>query len=320
MSSLFRIKYLLSLFAVGLTALAIYFWWPQQNQITHGDHHHESVKGYYTCPMHPHVKEDQPGSCPVCHMPLSKGSGKAASSTDAEEKKIKFYRHPMNPEITSDVPAKDDMGMDYIPVYESELGAEVQILGRADVSLNQVQVQQMNVKLLRPEKRKDVYKIHAAGRALNASSVSLQIFEADLHQIHIGQKVQVQSPIFNERKMEGAIHSIDSFLDPLTRTAQAQVKLLQPMGLKQEASVEGTILVELEESIFIPDSAIFHTGQSDLVFVYTDKKTFLPRSVKLGAKVGRDYQIVSGLKETEKVALGPNFLIDSEARIRGAHD
>ncbi|MCB1617259.1 MAG: efflux transporter periplasmic adaptor subunit, partial [Pseudomonadales bacterium] len=27
-----------------------------------------------------------------------------------------FYRHPMTPSITSPVPAKDNMGMDYIPV------------------------------------------------------------------------------------------------------------------------------------------------------------------------------------------------------------
>ncbi|HXH71334.1 MAG TPA: efflux RND transporter periplasmic adaptor subunit [Mariprofundaceae bacterium] len=33
------------------------------------------------------------------------------------EKKILFYRNPMNPAITSPVPAKDEMGMDYIPVY-----------------------------------------------------------------------------------------------------------------------------------------------------------------------------------------------------------
>lgn len=32
-------------------------------------------------------------------------------------KKPLFYRNPMNPAITSPVPAKDDMGMDYIPVY-----------------------------------------------------------------------------------------------------------------------------------------------------------------------------------------------------------
>lgn len=33
-------------------------------------------------------------------------------------KTAKFYRHPMNPEVISDHPQKDDMGMDYIPVYE----------------------------------------------------------------------------------------------------------------------------------------------------------------------------------------------------------
>lgn len=34
------------------------------------------------------------------------------------EKKPLFYRHPMSPSITSKVPAKDEMGMDYVPVYE----------------------------------------------------------------------------------------------------------------------------------------------------------------------------------------------------------
>lgn len=37
-----------------------------------------------------------------------------------EPKKPLFYRNPMNPEITSTVPAKDEMGMDYIPVYADD--------------------------------------------------------------------------------------------------------------------------------------------------------------------------------------------------------
>ena len=42
---------------------------------------------------------------------------------------ILFYRHPMNGEITSPVPAKDDMGMDYIPVYaEADKSETTQIL------------------------------------------------------------------------------------------------------------------------------------------------------------------------------------------------
>jgi len=35
-----------------------------------------------------------------------------------DEPKPLFYRNPMNPAITSPVPAKDEMGMDYLPVYE----------------------------------------------------------------------------------------------------------------------------------------------------------------------------------------------------------
>ena len=38
----------------------------------------------------------------------------------ADETKVLFYRNPMNPAITSPVPAQDEMGMDYIPVYADE--------------------------------------------------------------------------------------------------------------------------------------------------------------------------------------------------------
>ncbi|ODU05283.1 MAG: efflux transporter periplasmic adaptor subunit [Thiobacillus sp. SCN 63-1177] len=40
-----------------------------------------------------------------------------AESDQPEERKPLFYRNPMNPAITSPVPAKDEMGMDYVPVY-----------------------------------------------------------------------------------------------------------------------------------------------------------------------------------------------------------
>ncbi|HET9239913.1 MAG TPA: efflux RND transporter periplasmic adaptor subunit [Oligoflexus sp.] len=48
--------------------------------------------------------------------------GTAATETASapKERKILFYRHPMQPSITSKVPSKDEMGMDYIPVYEGD--------------------------------------------------------------------------------------------------------------------------------------------------------------------------------------------------------
>jgi len=36
------------------------------------------------------------------------------------ERQVLYYRHPMNPAVTSPVPAQDDMGMNYVPVYADE--------------------------------------------------------------------------------------------------------------------------------------------------------------------------------------------------------
>lgn len=33
------------------------------------------AEDHYTCPMHPEVHQDHPGSCPKCHMDLVKKKG-----------------------------------------------------------------------------------------------------------------------------------------------------------------------------------------------------------------------------------------------------
>lgn len=86
----------------------------------------EEMIEYYTCGMHPSVKvsvqEYKKGTvnCPICNMklvPVYKNGRKKSAEGRGE---ILFYRNPMNPAITSKVPAKDQMGMDYIPVYASQ--------------------------------------------------------------------------------------------------------------------------------------------------------------------------------------------------------
>lgn len=47
------------------------------------------------------------------------GQGKETAVSAA--RKPLFYRNPMNPTVTSPVPAKDGMGMDYVPVYADDL-------------------------------------------------------------------------------------------------------------------------------------------------------------------------------------------------------
>jgi RND family efflux transporter MFP subunit len=90
----------------------------------------------YVCPMHPEVTSDKPGKCPKCGMDLvstSETTPAPASITPAPHeaaaeragaaaggRTVLFYRSPMDPSVTSPVPAKDEMGMDYVPVYADE--------------------------------------------------------------------------------------------------------------------------------------------------------------------------------------------------------
>ena len=75
----------------------------------------------YTCPMHPHyISTDPNGACPICGMDLVPVSG-GSSSSNQDRGDILYFKHPMGKPVTSPVPKKDEMGMDYIPVYENEV-------------------------------------------------------------------------------------------------------------------------------------------------------------------------------------------------------
>jgi len=51
---------------------------------------------------------------------MAGGSENATPVSSVSEKEPLFYRNPMNPTVTSPVPAKDSMGMDYIAVYADD--------------------------------------------------------------------------------------------------------------------------------------------------------------------------------------------------------
>lgn len=65
--------------------------------------------------------------CPICGESITADIAKAMETRTQtvqgkKERKILYYRNPMNPQVTSPVPMKDQMGMDYVPVYEEAQG------------------------------------------------------------------------------------------------------------------------------------------------------------------------------------------------------
>jgi Cu(I)/Ag(I) efflux system membrane fusion protein len=77
--------------------------------------------------------------------------------------RVLFYRNPMNPAITSPVPAKDEMGMDYVPVYaEDNAGSEAEPAGT--VKIDPVTVQDIGVRTAVAQRRSISRHIRAVGR------------------------------------------------------------------------------------------------------------------------------------------------------------
>jgi membrane fusion protein, copper/silver efflux system len=58
----------------------------QQNEAANNQ---SQSKGYYTCPMHPSVRSDHPGVCPICHMTLVKvTAGESTTVHDSEAESV----------------------------------------------------------------------------------------------------------------------------------------------------------------------------------------------------------------------------------------
>lgn len=98
----------------------------------------------YTCGMHPQVIQNKPGNCPICGMKLTpvRKQGGAAGATASGERKVKFYKSTMNPGETSPGPAKDSMGMDMVPVYEGQAGADDSQV----ITIEPMTIQNMNLR------------------------------------------------------------------------------------------------------------------------------------------------------------------------------
>ncbi|TLS67019.1 efflux RND transporter periplasmic adaptor subunit [Mariprofundus erugo] len=78
------------------------------------------------------------------------------------QKKPAYYRNPMNPAITSAVPAKDEMGMDYIPVYADGEGDRSQVAGT--VAIDPVTVQNIGVRTVRVTEQVLAKTLRTVGR------------------------------------------------------------------------------------------------------------------------------------------------------------
>ena len=77
------------------------------------------------------------------------------------------------------------------------------------------------------------------------------------------------------------------------------------------------VKINLGNKLVIPDDAVLDSGKRQVVYVDKGEGNFEPREVSIGMRADGMVEITSGLKAGERVASAANFLIDSEAKLKG---
>ncbi len=78
--------------------------------------------------------------------------------------------------------------------------------------------------------------------------------------------------------------------------------------------------IDLGKRLVIPEDAVIDTGTRQVVYVDKGEGYFEPREVTLGLRAEGMVEVIKGLKEGERIASAANFLIDSEAKLKGVFE
>jgi RND family efflux transporter MFP subunit len=151
--------------------------------------------------------------------------------------------------------------------------------------------------------------------------VQAQIYEQDLAYVRLGQEATVTLSYLPDREFRGRVTYLYPNVDEKTRTARVRMEFHNP-GYFLKPGMFATVQVtsELEPSaLLIPDMAILRSGKKTTVFVALEGGRFDPRAVALGPQAEDDmYQVLSGLKEGERIVTSGQFMLDSESQLREA--
>lgn len=134
-----------------------------------------------------------------------------------------------------------------------------------------------------------------------------------------GARVRTTSPGAPGQTFEGQVQTLLPEVDAVTRTIRARVELANPQGRLVPGMLVSMRLdrPQAATTLLVPSDAVIHTGRRSVVMVAEDGGRFRPVEVTAGLEVGGQTEISAGLQMGQRVVLSGQFLIDSEASLRG---
>ena len=243
---------------------------------------------YYQSSMHPWIKSDQPGKCPICGMnlvPVYEGDAMAAGDPNLVA---------LNADSVSVINVQTET------VQRRAIAHTIHVIGRieknsATAAWFTFDIFERDLPWIKSDQKLDV----------TLTSVPGKIYPAQIR--------QHSSQTFADRN-----------LDEMSDSTKIRAEILNPpvvvpsfedKAYFNNLHAEAHIVAATPEVLSVPRSAVISRGIGPIVYVEKSPGYYAPQPLLLG-RVGDEYtEVISGLDVGDKVVINGNLLIDAEAQL-----
>lgn len=136
--------------------------------------------------------------------------------------------------------------------------------------------------------------------------VVANVTESDTPLLHVGQQVTVKVMAYPDRVFEGKITKIYAVVDPNIHRTKIRAKIADRKN-ELRSGMLASVMIQIQapvEAIAIPVNGVVQEGDGTMtVWVTTDRRTFIMRTVKVGLQQKGFHQIIDGLQRGELVVV-----------------
>ena len=154
---------------------------------------------------------------------------------------------------------------------------------------------------------------------LNSVWLDAEVPQAQAAGLAVGQPVSATFTPWPGRVFAGRIRALLPTLEQDTRTLQVRTEWSNPEDRLRPGMYAQVHLQKAlgPDRVLVPSEAVIATGKRNVVIVAGDGGHFRPAEVTVGHEDGGKTEILAGLQPGEKIVVSGQFLIDSEASLKG---
>jgi hypothetical protein len=264
----------------------------------------QTKKTIYTCAMHPQIRRDKPGDCPICGMKLipveindtgQNTAGAGSGAPEALQGLVSVRLSPYKQQL---------IGVRFATVEKVPISRVVHTNGRFAGGMGDFAALAGDFAAQKP--------LRASGRYVVAD-----VYALDLPFVKVGQKAVVTDLSGSGNKLSGRVSQVYPYDQTQSRVIRVKITLFQAVpssALFANVDIEAVT----EPRLAVPPTAVMDTGNHRYVFLQTEPGTFTPREITVGYQGSDLWEVASGLKAGDQVVDGANFLIDADSKLKAA--